>query len=84
MVDDEIIYYQSKGSTLFQNCGRGFNAVKAVGEVGTYKFEETTAATHELGAKVVNLKQHFPTLHSWKVQRTVFSDLSKEFCKWSY
>ena len=33
MVDDEIIYYQKKGSTLFQDCARGFNAVKSVGEL---------------------------------------------------
>ena len=31
MIDDEIIYYQKKGSTLFQDCARGFNAVKSVG-----------------------------------------------------
>ena len=46
LVDDEIIYYQSKGATLFQTCARGFNAVKAVGLESEYKFESTTATTH--------------------------------------
>ena len=60
LIDDEIIYYQSKGATLFQTCARGFNAVKAVGIEGEYKFESTTAATHALGAEVVNLNNIFP------------------------
>mgnify|MGYP003140189231 FL=1 len=53
LIDDEIIYYQSKGSTLFQDCGRGFNAVKAVGLKADYRFEFTTAATHTQGTEVV-------------------------------
>ena len=60
LVDDEIIYYQSKGATLFQTCARGFNAVKAVGLESEYKFESTTAATHSLGTEVVNLNNIFP------------------------
>ena len=60
LIDDEIIYYQSKGATLFQTCSRGFNAVKAVGIEGEYKFESSTAATDALGADVVNLNNIFP------------------------
>ena len=60
LIDDEIIYYQSKGATLFENCGRGFNAVKAVGNISDYKFESTTAAVHTLGTEVVNLNNIFP------------------------
>ena len=79
MVDDEIIYYEKKGSTLFQNCARGFNAVKAVGEVGTYQFESTTAATHELGAKVVNLNNIFPLYVLGKFKEQFLSTFPKNF-----
>ena len=48
LVDDEIIYYQQKGSTLFQDCARGFNAIKTIGEEADYKFEETVAAYHDI------------------------------------
>ena len=85
MIDDEIIYYQKKGSTLFQDCGRGFNAVKAVGIEGEYKFESTTAATHALGAEVVNLNNIFPLYMLRKSSKElVFSNISKEFCGWCY
>ena len=59
-IGNEIIYYQSKKSTLFENCTRGFNAVKTIGEVGKYNFEETVAASHAIGDKVVNLNNIFP------------------------
>ena len=79
LVDDEIIYYQKKGSTLFQDCARGFNAVKAVGEVGTYQFESTTATTHELGAKVVNLNNIFPLYILGKFKEQFLSTFPKNF-----
>ena len=79
LVDDEIIYYQKKGSTLFQDCARGFNAVKAVGEVGTYQFENTTAATHELGTKVVNLNNIFPLYVLGKFKEQFLSTFPKNF-----
>ena len=49
LINDEIIYYQTKGSTLFQGCARGFNAVRAVGVEADYRFESTVAAEHALG-----------------------------------
>ena len=79
MVDDEIIYYEKKGSTLFQGCARGFNAIKAVGEVGTYQFESTTAATHELGAKVVNLNNIFPLYVLGKFKEQFLATYPKNF-----
>ena len=79
MVDDEIIYYQKKGSTLFQDCARGFNAVKSVGEVGTFQFEETTAATHALGAKVVNLNNIFPLYILGKFKEQFLATFPKNF-----
>ena len=79
MIDDEIIYYQKRGSTLFQDCTRGFNAVKAVGEVGTFKFEETTAATHALGTKVVNLNNIFPLYVLGKFKEQFLSTYPKNF-----
>ena len=60
MINDEIIYYQSKGATLFESCARGFNAVRAVGLQDEYRFESTTAAEHALGTEVVNLNNIFP------------------------
>ena len=80
MIDDEIIYYQSKGSTLFQDCGRGFNAVKAVGIQSEYKFESTTAAEHAIGSEVVNLNNIFPLYMLGKFKEAVFRHISKEFC----
>ena len=32
MIDDEIIYYKNKGQTIFNDCARGIDAVKAVGD----------------------------------------------------
>ena len=79
MVGDEIIYYQKKGQTLFQDCSRGFNAVKAVGEVGTYKFEETTAGSHALGATVVNLNNIFPLYILGKFKEQFLATFPKNF-----
>ena len=79
MIDDEIIYYQSKGATLFQTCARGFNAVKAVGIEGEYKFESTTAATHALGAEGVNLNNIFPLYMLGKFKEQFLATYPKNF-----
>ena len=79
LINDEIIYYQKKGSTLFQDCARGFNAVKAVGEVGTYNFEETTAAAHAQGDKVVNLNNIFPLYVLGKFKEQFLATFPKNF-----
>ena len=79
MIDDEIIYYQKKGSTLFQDCARGFNAVKSVGIEGDYKFESTTAAEHALGAEVVNLNNIFPLYMLGKFKEQFLNTFPKNF-----
>ena len=79
LINDEIIYYQKKGSTLFQDCARGFNAVKAVGEIGTYNFEETTATAHALGDTVVNLNNIFPLYILGKFKEQFLATFPKNF-----
>ena len=79
MIDDEIIYYQKKGSTLFQDCARGFNAVKSVGIEGDYKFESTTSAEHALGAEVVNLNNIFPLYMLGKFKEQFLNTFPKNF-----
>ena len=79
LIDDEIIYYQSKGATLFQDCGRGFNAVKAVGLESEYKFESTVAATHDIGSTVVNLNNIFPIYMLGKFKEQFLATYPKNF-----
>ena len=79
LIDDEIIYYQSKGSTIFETCSRGFNAVKAVGIEGTYKFESTTAASHAIGTEVVNLNNIFPLYMLGKFKEQFLNTFPKNF-----
>ena len=79
LIEDEIVYYQSKGATLFQTCARGFNAVKAVGLQSEYKFESTTAATHTLGTEVVNLNNIFPLYMLGKFKEQFLSTYPKNF-----
>ena len=78
-IGNEIIYYQSKKSTLFENCTRGFNAVKTIGEVGKYNFEETVAASHAIGDKVVNLNNIFPLYVLGKFKEQFLSTYPKNF-----
>ena len=78
-IGNEIIYYQSKKSTLFENCTRGFNAVKTIGQVGKYNFEETVAASHEIGDKVVNLNNIFPLYVLGKFKEQFLSTYPKNF-----
>ena len=79
LIDDEIIYYQSKGSTIFNTCERGFDAVRALGQKGIYKFEETTAAEHALGATVVNLNNIFPIYVLGKFKEQFLATYPKNF-----
>jgi len=79
LIDDEIIYYQSKGSTIFNDCARGFDAIRALGKEGIYKFEETTAATHDLGATVVNLNNIFPLYVLGKFKEQFLATYPKNF-----
>ena len=79
LVNDEIIYYQSKGATLFQTCARGFNAVKAVGVESEYKFESTTAAEHAIGTEVVNLNNIFPLYMLGKFKEQFLATYPKNF-----
>ena len=79
LIEDEIIYYQSRGATLFQTCARGFNAVKSVGIEGTYNFESTTAAAHALGTEVVNLNNIFPLYMLGKFKEQFLSTYPKNF-----
>jgi len=79
LIDDEIIYYQKKGSTLFQDCARGFNAVRAVGIETDYRFESTTAAHHTLGTEVVNLNNIFPLYMLGKFKEQFLATYPKNF-----
>ena len=83
MIDDEIIYYKNKGQTIFNDCARGIDAIKAVGDASQYVFANTTASTHCRG-KSYQFEQYFPTFYVGTVQRSVFVHLSKEFCRWSH
>ena len=79
LIDEEIIYYQKKGSTLFQDCGRGFNAVKSIGKFDQYKFENTVAASHVNGSTVVNLNNIFPLYMLGKFKEQFLSTFPKNF-----
>ena len=79
MIDDEIIYYKNKGQTIFNDCSRGFDAVKAVGTASQYVFAETTAAEHALGAKVVNLNNIFPLFMLGQFKDQYLSTYPKNF-----
>ena len=79
MIDDEIIYYKNKGQTIFNDCSRGFDAVKAVGSASQYVFSETTAAEHALGAKVINLNNIFPIFMLGQFKDQYLSTYPKNF-----
>ena len=55
MIDDEIIYYKNKGQTIFNDCARGIDAIKSVGDASQYVFANTDTAEHTVGTKVINL-----------------------------
>ena len=79
LIDDEIIYYQSKGATLFNTCSRGFDAVKAIGEAGDFIFSSTTPTEHVLGSKVVNLNNLFPLFMLGQFKELLLSTYPKNF-----
>ena len=79
MIDDEIIYYKNKGQTIFNDCARGIDAVKAVGNASQYIFAETNAAEHALGAKVVNLNNIFPLFMLGQFKDQYLSTYPKNF-----
>ena len=79
MIDNEIIYYQSKGATLFQECTRGFDAVEAVGTSAEFKFNESDATTHARGTKVINLNNIFPIYMLGKFKEQFLSTYPKNF-----
>ena len=79
MIDDEIIYYKNKGQTIFNDCARGIDAVKAVGDVSQYLFAETTATEHTLGAKVINLNNIFPLFMLGQFKDQYLSTYPKNF-----
>ena len=61
-IDDEIISYQSKTTTSFEGCVRGFSGVTDY--VGTntpdqLTFKQTESADHKNGATIVNLNVKF-------------------------
>ena len=60
MIDEEIIYYKSKGQTQFKECVRGFHATTKVGTLKEYTFTESTPAYHDFGSTVVNLNNLLP------------------------
>ena len=79
MIDNEIIYYQSKGATLFQDCTRGFSAVEAVGTSAEFKFSESDATSHARGTKVINLNNIFPIYMLGKFKEQFLSTYPKNF-----
>ena len=79
LIGDEIIYYQNKGQTIFNDCARGFDAVKAVGDASSYIFSNTVAATHEVGSKVVNLNNIFPLFMLGQFKDQYLSTYPKNF-----
>ena len=79
MIDDEIIYYKNKGQTIFNDCARGIDAIKAVGDASQYVFAETTASTHDVGAKVINLNNIFPLFMLGQFKDQYLSTYPKNF-----
>ena len=79
LIDDEIIYYQSKGATLFNGCARGFDATTALGQVGEYVFSNTEPAEHVLGSTVVNLNNLFPLFMLGQFKELLLSTYPKNF-----
>ena len=79
LIGDEIIYYQKRGQTLFQDCTRGFNAVKTLGEGADYKFEESVATSHALGTTVTNLNNIFPLYVLGKFKDQFLSTYPRNF-----
>lgn len=61
-IDNEIIFYETKTDTEFQNCRRGFSGITTYVTTGApdeLTFSQTEADTHLLGTEVVNLNVLF-------------------------
>ena len=57
-IDNEIIYYESKTSTTFENCSRGFSGITTYIsslEPDKLEFSQTQIDDHTEGTKVYNL-----------------------------
>jgi hypothetical protein len=79
LIDDEIIYYNGKGVTLFQNCARGFSGLTSIGSAAELNFEYTEAASHATGAKVINLNNLFPLFILSKFKEQYLATFPKDF-----
>ena len=63
-IDDEIITYESKNSTNFLNCSRGFSGIKSYNNPSSpdkLLFSETSSDDHSSESKVINLSVLFLT-----------------------
>ena len=61
-IDNEIIFYETKTDTEFQNCRRGFSGITTYVTTGApdeLTFSQTEADTHSFGTEVVNLNVLF-------------------------
>ena len=61
-IDDEIIFYESKTDTVFQNCRRGFSGITTyitTGSPDELTFSQTEIDEHTTGTKVENLNVLF-------------------------
>ena len=79
MINDEIIYYKNKGQTIFNDCARGIDAVKAVGDASQYLFANTTTTVHTVGSKVINLNNLFPFFMLGQFKDQYLSTYPKNF-----
>ena len=78
-IGNEIIYYNGKIATSFQNCVRGFVGVSAVGTTAEFNFEETAAESHSSGATVTNLNNIFPLYILEKFKEQFLANYPKDF-----
>jgi len=61
-IDDEIIYYEYKTPTSFENCSRGFSGITTYVsslEPDQLEFSQTNIDDHTKGSRVVNLNVQF-------------------------
>ena len=89
-IDDEIIYYEYKTDTSFENCSRGFSAVTSYEGTNTpdvLEFTSTAADTHTAKAEIKNLSILFLQKFLTKVKtqvlpgfedRTLYTGLDQE------
>lgn len=62
LIDDEIITYEYKTSTTFENCSRGFSGVTSYKKQNVsdeLTFKSSSASDHVKGAKIYNLSSLF-------------------------